>query len=249
MELTASSTKSHAVPSLNSTILHSIVHNYCQFRLGSSESRPRISENVQQPHGEWETGVAIEQQIRAKRIFQNIHPAISSVLWILAKDQQNYEGPASHSAQQCLAPIDSPGIEAWRHGGMEAWRHGGMEAWRHGGMEAWRHGGMEAWRHGGMEAWRHGGMEAWRHGGMEACMRHGGMEAWRHGGMEAWRHGGMEAWRHGGMEAWRHGGMEAWRHGGMEEKLTCEMARLSLGFDFEEAKKYLNKMEIEMEGR
>lgn len=37
--------------------------------------------------------------------------------------------------------------------------------------------------------------------------------------------------------------------GGMEEELTYEMARLAFGFDYEEAKTYLNKMEAEMESR
>ncbi|KFY94495.1 hypothetical protein V500_03236 [Pseudogymnoascus sp. VKM F-4518 (FW-2643)] len=37
--------------------------------------------------------------------------------------------------------------------------------------------------------------------------------------------------------------------GGMEEELIYEMARLAFGFDYEEAKTYLNKMEAEMESR
>lgn len=36
---------------------------------------------------------------------------------------------------------------------------------------------------------------------------------------------------------------------GMEEELTYEMVRLAFGFDGEEARKYLNKMETEMKGR
>lgn len=37
--------------------------------------------------------------------------------------------------------------------------------------------------------------------------------------------------------------------GGMEEEMTHEMVKLAFGFDGEEVKEYLNKMEIEMKGR
>jgi hypothetical protein len=37
--------------------------------------------------------------------------------------------------------------------------------------------------------------------------------------------------------------------GGMEEELTYEMVRLAYGFDREEAKKYLNKIEAKIKGQ